>query len=587
MVNLILPSNNKPIPTGIEPNRAQQTPLVATNERPSLPVITAQKPASLLVQWANLESNKTLTTEQKTRLIELNPNLAKTLIGQIKGQPQPSSTPLSAQNITLLKQRPLQLLALTLNNTSVRMVTASNIDALLNVKSPTQLANASLPNSQPSTAALPVVTTPKIPLVQTPKGWQIASNLELKTALQTAATQLLKQNLPIQTSSMPLFKMAQALNTESTTALSQLPKTQAHIQALANQIIEPKQAQNPQALGQTLQSALKTSTVLNQITGILQSLNTEVLGQTKNLPPSTQALTGLEKSIQQLQSAISTPIPVASKKLVTQLLALQTAITPLVKNQPVLPSTLLTQVQLLTTAMSSLTEHSQKGSIQEQLINPIAQQINVLLKPFNHLNNSVNTSANNAVLQLLGLSVQSQQAEQQSLQQNVQQQLKNLLQQVGAKLQLNQLSHLGLDSSRENLTPFIQQLQGEVPLRFNEQVLPLTYHIQGFEEKAPKENKDNPSNETKEKTQRWQVFMSLDLPNDETLHCKLSLVDDHINTTLWAESETLCRKTQKLIGDLETRFTQAGLTVETLQCFAGKPPQDETSINYNLVDVTT
>ena len=564
MVNLIAPNTSKPIPKSIESSRAQQTPIATNSERPAQPASATQKTASLLVQWANVESNKTLTAEQKVRLVELNPSLAKTLIGQIKGEPQSNNNALSSQNIALLKQSPVQMLALTLNNNAIKMVTPNNIDSLLNTNGNTQL-----------------------PIVQTAKGWQIANTADLKTALQTAATQLLKQNLPLQTSSMPLFKIAQTLLAEQTNALTHLPKTQANIQGLASQAIDTEQTQNPQILGQTLKSQLKTSTAFMQIDTVLQSLNNETINNTKNLSQSTQALLGLEKSLQQLQSAITSNISEANKNSVTPLSNLQTMVGSIVQNKPALNSLQLTQTNQLINSITTIVENTQKGIAQEQLVTAITQQINTLLKPFNPLSNTVNTTANNALLQLLGMSVFGQQLDQQSLQQNVQRQLKNLLQQVGAKLQINQLSHLGLDTSRENPATLIQQLQGELPLRFNEQILPLTYHIQGYEEEKSKENSDEHSNEDREKTRRWQLFMSLDLPHNEILHCKLSLIDNHINTTLWAESETLCRKTQKLIGDLEARFTQAGLTVETLQCFAGKPPQDETSINYNLVDITT
>lgn len=563
MVNLISPNNSQAVPKGIEPTHASKSSSTTSPTAPTSASTTGEKPQITQVQWAKLESNTTLSTQQKAQLTELNPTLAKTLIGQIKGEPQSANNTLSPQNIALLKQNPLQLLRLTLDNTSLHTVTPNNISALLNTRT-------------------------QLPMIATQNGWKIASSNELKTALQTAATQILKQNLPLQTSSMPLFKMAHTLSGGKATALAHLVQTQNHLAALHSQTIDKNQAKNPQQLGRELQSALRPSTTLNQITTIQQSLNSEVaVKNPDNLLNTTQALTQLEKSLHQLQQSITTNIPTINKSTLSTLSTLQNNIGVILNSKQDLTPMQLSHTQQMNKVLLTLIDTSKKHQSQENINSIISQQLNTLVKPLNSMITTFNTPANNAIMQLLGIALHGQQLDQHNVQQKTQQQLKALIDRVSAKLHVNQLRHLGLDSPKETTAPMIQQLQGELPLRFNEQILPLTYHIQGFDEERTEQRSGEKNNDTKEKTRRWQVFMSLDLPQNETLHCKLSLIDNHIDTTLWAESAQLCKKTQELINELEDRFTQAGLTVDTLQCFEGKPPQNETSINYNLVDVTT
>ena len=246
------------------------------------------------------------------------------------------------------------------------------------------------------------------------------------------------------------------------------------------------------------------------------------------------------------------------------------------------------QTHQIQRAVLQLIESLNKNHAQENTAHYISQQLTLLAKPLSSISGTTaNTPANQAIMQLLGIAFHGQQFDQNSLQNKAQLQLKQLLEQINAKLQINQLRHLGIDATRETPSPFIQQSQGELALRFNEQILPLSYNIQGFAENySEQENKEGDS-DTKEKTRRWQVFMSLDLPHNETLHCKITLVDHHIKTTFWAESTQLCKTTLAAMKELRDRFTQAGLSVDNLQCFEGKPPQDETSVSYNLVDITT
>lgn len=564
MINLIA-NNNKPVSREVEIFRESQ---LNNQSKPSTvsPNTEIHKGQNSVTQWARIESTTMLNTQNKSQLIQLNPTLAKTLIAQIKGEPISHNNPLSPQNITVLKQSSLYLLALKVDNTAIHIVTPNNISE--------SLGKSTL-----------------LPIVQTENGWQVATNHQLKVALQTAAGELLKQNLPLQGSTIPLLKIARIISDDKTSILAHLSKTQAQLQTLNTKIIDFVKIQNPEVLGRELSINFKPSTAITQLNTIQKNLTAEIpLKNAETLQNNKKAVIQLEKSLGQLQATIQLKLPNTNKEINTTLLTSQKNLHTLSNNQQFLMSTPLGPVNQANKVVLQLIETIQKGHGQNDIANTISQQLNTFVKPVSSfLSHTVNTPANQAIMQLLGIAYHGQQLDQNTLQNKVQQQLKSLLEQVSAKLQINQLRHLSLDVTRETSSPIVQQLQGELPLRFNEQVLPLSYSIQGFDEneaESQPEDQENPT-DTKEKTRRWQVFLSLDLPDNGTLHCKITLVDHHIQTTLWAESAELCRSTQKSIEELRDRLTQAGLSVDTLQCFEGKPPQDETSVSYNLVDITT
>ena len=134
----------------------------------------------------------------------------------------------------------------------------------------------------------------------------------------------------------------------------------------------------------------------------------------------------------------------------------------------------------------------------------------------------------------------------------------------------------------------------ELPLRFNEQVLPLHISIyqQDDKEEDSKEEKQSSTKDCQIKP-CWHVSLSFDLPNGEKLHCQLRLMegkvtgDDKLAATLWAESDALCQLTRNHLDHLRKRLSDQGLTVEDLNCFRGAPPITTTRLDYQLVDITT
>jgi len=587
MVNLISPSNSKTAPASAETSRANQSQsattssnIVQANELPA-----TNKTQQAIIQWAKIESNTPLNTQQKAQLAQTNPELAKQLISQIKPDTQGANfQTITPQNAALLKQSPLHLLKLNVDNSLVRIVTPNNVDTVL-------VANASN-------------TATQLPLVKNPTGWQLATGNQLKAALQSAAAQLLKQNLPLQTPATPLFKLAQTVSNNQHTILANWPKTQTQVQSLNTHIINDLKTQNTPTLSRELSALIKPNTLLNSVTSIQNSLKNEAAQLSQNtVPTPTKNLKQLQISLSRLDNIIKTAQPSQAglkTHAINLVSSLQNSVQTLSNNNTLIPTSAINNIIKIIPGLaeglvnvlntSNGADNAQiKQALQDNALSHIVHQLTSPLKLFNTLlSNTPNSPINTAIMQLLGVAVHGQKLDHSILQNKTQQQFKQLLEQISAKLQINQLRHLGLDAASKELpNNIIQNLQGEIPLRFNEQILPLSYSIQGFAEKEAEQEDHKNSDNKKEQTRRWQIFMSLDLPNNETLHCKLSLINDQINTTLWAESATLCEKTQQALSALEKSLTEAGLTVETVQCFQGKPPQDDTSLSYNLVDITT
>jgi hypothetical protein len=210
-------------------------------------------------------------------------------------------------------------------------------------------------------------------------------------------------------------------------------------------------------------------------------------------------------------------------------------------------------------------------------------------------NNTTPTLAQNitALLQLFGFKFSGDQStDLKKAKEAINKQLSQMSNAAQEKIQLNQLRSLNLDApSSDNASVKNPSITTEIPLRWGDQVLPLQITIR--EETSPKQEQ-----ETKEKekqstiTRRWQVFLSFDLPSKhsatiEQLHTQLLIIDDTVSATLWTESRHLCETAKKHLQDLRNNMIAKGLKVEDLCCINGKPPNQELSLDYNLVDIVT
>ncbi|ODS24733.1 hypothetical protein AB835_02390 [Candidatus Endobugula sertula] len=168
------------------------------------------------------------------------------------------------------------------------------------------------------------------------------------------------------------------------------------------------------------------------------------------------------------------------------------------------------------------------------------------------------------------------------------QQINKMIQGVQEKIHLNQLRALhNNEASVMDRPPPLPSLHIEIPLRWGEQVLPLHLSMQGQVEEETREPDSQASETESNITRRWQVFLSFDLPNNEQLFTQLILINNSVSATIWTESHTLCEKTKQHLPTLCESFLANGLEVDDLHCIEGKPPSQELSLDYNLVNITT
>ncbi|MFT7387476.1 MAG: hypothetical protein ACI8VC_000716 [Candidatus Endobugula sp.] len=261
---------------------------------------------------------------------------------------------------------------------------------------------------------------------------------------------------------------------------------------------------------------------------------------------------------------------------------------------------------------------------------PFDQIINLLVQQLPQQAAASKTSGNSttqplaSLMQLLGVKMaHNAQSDTKKLRDVATKQLEQMAKGIQEKVHLNQLRSLGADGqvnddinySSARTNAFVT----EISLRWGEHVLPLQISIT---EEEPKKNEDSDWDEQDEKkiTRRWQVFMSFDLPADasmynsapsvitnpmidptqpspntqynrpptiETLHSKLTIIDDTVSATLWSESFALCQKAKQHFTVLRNTLTAHGLQVDELHCINGKPPSQDVSLDYNLIDIKT
>lgn len=146
------------------------------------------------------------------------------------------------------------------------------------------------------------------------------------------------------------------------------------------------------------------------------------------------------------------------------------------------------------------------------------------------------------------------------------------------QLQSLQRSHSGTESSRTSHT----QLEIPISLGFNAQPLSLTIEDEWVTDYS--EDNDSP----KEKVRQWQVKLAFDLPEAGAFHAHLTVITDKVTVSLWAENPSTYQSARATLSTLREQLEQEGCQVKNLECFQGKPVNDNsTRLNYSLVDVTT
>lgn len=484
---------------------------------------------------AKVLSIKVLSTTEKTLLQQLNPRLAQQLTQQLldithyKGNSihQPTRHESTQHHSAITPKLSQQLLA---NNTLhlVKLLVNSN------------------QGNQPITTVTPETVNPQQQVFISKKEHQLI--FTKTTSSQNLSEQFLKQNLPIQ---------------QSPTQIQQLA---ANIEQLPNKLIS-------KLLPQTTVHALKLLDRFNYTNYMLSSpyqikrslLNNGVF---------------LENKLSQLPKQFNIQPPTSTRQNLQPTLTLE---------HPEIKQDYRWALAQLNNSFSSTSDiHTADQRIIEKLLIQWFQST-ATTKLTAEYSPKVISLALEKLFNLLGLPIQPQATTSniKDLPKIIQNYIKQLAEHTQARIQFNQLRTLIPELNGNEQNTRAQVFQSELSLRFNEQLLPLHIIIQEKNEDKQQQNLEKNNQHEKKMARRWQVEMSFELPNNESLHAKLLLVEDSVSATLWAESSILCKKTQEKLHRLREKLINQGLIVSELVCLQGSPQRAGVSLTYNLIDITT
>ena len=139
-----------------------------------------------------------------------------------------------------------------------------------------------------------------------------------------------------------------------------------------------------------------------------------------------------------------------------------------------------------------------------------------------------------------------------------------------ARIALDQLASLPQNDDKQSLW------QIEIPFTDG-------HHTDSVKLKINRESKANQVSDQA----NWSVVLELNPPGLGTLHSRISLVGDVIDTYFWSDQQTITALVQGNLDLLSTRYTQAGLTVGQLNALEGAPVNAKSSgpsLLPNLLD---
>lgn len=144
-------------------------------------------------------------------------------------------------------------------------------------------------------------------------------------------------------------------------------------------------------------------------------------------------------------------------------------------------------------------------------------------------------------------------------------QLKNLLQKTEnsvAKLILDQLASLPKDESPKQVWLL------EIPFLDENKAQSVKIEIE-HEKQSDSEDGNSPS---------WSVLVTVTPPNLGTLHCKLSYLDNKINTHFWSEQQHVTDLIKQNLDHLKSRLEAEGLSAGFMDALDGRPQRPKTSL---------
>ena len=494
---------------------------------------------------AKVNSSQLLSQNDKSLLQKLNPNLSQHLA---------QATLKQAQTSTLNNNNPTSTGLLRQNINTNNVLTNTNL----------YLTKLSV-NQQSSTAQVLTTITPhqltkNAVVLLTQNNGELSVSPQRNQQIQSIASELAKLNLPKQ---QPVNQIQQFADN-----ISKLPPT-IQKQLFSTNAINSNLLQSLKSLTAFTHSD-KTLLNANQVKNVL--INSGVQLEAKLNQQQT-----LNQDIRNTINKISTLLSTANNLTKSGAAA--------VDNKAIIPT------ENVAVPLTKAGEGLSTKELDKILTQLLSQQSSTGTIQTNHNQQTIVPNTTTALFRLLGLSLPPDSLQKIPIPLIIERHLKKLIEQTQARIQMNQLQSLGLDKTgMESRTSILQQFHTEIALRFNEQIMPLQITIQEQEHSKKEENQNDSENRddsSSKKEKRWQVFLSFDLPNEEKLHTQLTIIDNSISATLWAESSRLCNKANQEINILRDKLLANGLIVEDIACLQGKPLQQEFELGYNLVDITT
>jgi hypothetical protein len=148
-----------------------------------------------------------------------------------------------------------------------------------------------------------------------------------------------------------------------------------------------------------------------------------------------------------------------------------------------------------------------------------------------------------------------------------------------SRLQTHQLSSLAQSQVLPDGT-HLTSWQLELPMRHQQDLVPLQIKLRKEQPPSPKGRQENPET-------IWKVELAFDLAPLGPLQVQAQLVRGALSSQLWAEQARTAELIEQELSHLRERLVEAGLRVGELACRQGQPPKGpRTTLEQRWVDDT-
>lgn len=149
------------------------------------------------------------------------------------------------------------------------------------------------------------------------------------------------------------------------------------------------------------------------------------------------------------------------------------------------------------------------------------------------------------------------------------------------KIQLQQAHSLVHQLANSDTTAPTQSWLFEIPVRYGHEVQQLVLHFR--QEWLEEDSEEVPRGH--EKVKQWVVMLQFALPSVGGLYVQLKVVREQLSASVWTDTDDSREKVRSRLQHLREQLEAEGITVKSLMCLAGTPPDQPTALNTALVDV--